>query len=673
VRNAGAVGDAVAGIGDQLARTGNQMIEKQDRMAYAAAKTALITADVKTRAELQNDPDYATYDKRYDAAMLAARQQASKLIQSKSDRGLFEMDAGADIERGRAPVQSLATTKRVVARKAVLNDGLETLRDTGRHATDDETHFQIVHTASELITGAEKSGDIDPLEASNLRRTWPAEYVGERVQAKIDQEDYDGAQSYLKQHRDLVDWKQGSEFERAIRKGQDFRTSISDAQNAVGITAGQEGPATAYQDPLRGRGTGVVAGGQFAAERGGKTHNGVDFSAPLGTPIYSVGQGVVSKIGHDARSGNFVIIDHGGGRTSSYAHLAGFNVKEGEEVTPDTKLGAVGMTGHTTGPHLHMVVRDGDKTVDPTKVIGQAQQSPRLHDLNQVYASIDARADREGWSVERRERAKGQADLLVKRDEGLLGRQEEQAMKSALDKVDSLGDNFTDLGQLGNVPGLSARDRITLRNMADSNKKGTAPEANSETVAGLHQLAIYNPDGFKALDLRTVRNQVTPAEFDQLGMLQAQMRTNKPTPVVVQHEAVWGMINRYADDIGLKTGAKAKPEDRQRAQKLFQAVKGDLDAHLAKDGRAPTDDEVKAAFDRQTIKLVVHTKGMFGREIDTDVRRFDVPEGARAGVRVPDNIRAQIVDSYRRSHGGATPPEPLIAQAYVENKGRLWR
>lgn len=679
VRNADAIGSAVEGIGDQLSRTGNQMLEKQDRMAYAAAKTALISADIKARNELQNDQDYGTFEKRYNEAMAAARQQAAKLIGSHSDRALFEQDAGADIQRGLGQVQQLATTKRIVARKAVLNDSLDALMDAGHSATDDATRATIFQTANEAIEGAVKSGDLDPLEASNLRQGWASNFASDRVQTLIDAEDYDGAEKYLANTGNMIDWKSRNTFAASIKKGQDFRTSISDAQNAVGIDVGQEGPAVNYADPLRGKSHGVVPGGQFGADREGKAHNGVDFAAPAGTPIFSIGQGVVTKVGSDARSGNFVIIDHGGGRTSSYSHLAGFNVKEGEEVTPDTKLGNVGMTGHTTGPHLHLVVKDGGNAINPAKVIGSAQQSPRVHDLNQIYASIDARADREGWSVERRERAKQQADLLTKRDETLLSRQQEQAMKSALDRVDQIernGGKFTDMSQIGNAPGLSPRDSITLRNMADANRKaleGDGAKPNSDTVAGLHRLAIEAPEEFKALDLRTIKAKVTAAEFDELGVLQSRMRVNPGDPVVVKHDAIWTMINRYAPDIGLKTGAKAEDGDRQRAGKLFDMMKADLDAHAAKDGRAPTDDEVKASFDRATIKLVIHTKGLFGRDIDSEAYRFEAPQGVRAGVRIPDSVRQQIIQRYRQRYGGRTPTDPEIAQGYLAGKGTLWK
>ena len=80
--------------------------------------------------------------------------------------------------------------------------------------------------------------------------------------------------------------------------------------------------------------------------------------------------------------------------------MNGIKVKVGEEISPDTELGGIGMTGHTTGPHVHVVVKKGGNTVDPQTVIGKAAAPDARIDLNAGYEAIDARANREGWSLE---------------------------------------------------------------------------------------------------------------------------------------------------------------------------------------------------------------------------------------------------------------------------------
>jgi len=97
-----------------------------------------------------------------------------------------------------------------------------------------------------------------------------------------------------------------------------------------------------------------------------KFHEGVDFSAPPGTDIYATGDGVViyserSKGGY----GNQIIIDHGFGYKTMYAHLQAFKVRAGEHVKRGRVIGTIGSTGKSTSPHLHYEVWKSNKPVNP--------------------------------------------------------------------------------------------------------------------------------------------------------------------------------------------------------------------------------------------------------------------------------------------------------------------
>jgi len=97
-------------------------------------------------------------------------------------------------------------------------------------------------------------------------------------------------------------------------------------------------------------------------------HAGVDLSAPEGTPVGATAPGRVRFAGPAGGYGNLVIVDHGehdGGVESRYAHLASVAVRPGQRVAAGETVGAVGMTGRATGPHLHFEVRDGGRPVDP--------------------------------------------------------------------------------------------------------------------------------------------------------------------------------------------------------------------------------------------------------------------------------------------------------------------
>ena len=96
-------------------------------------------------------------------------------------------------------------------------------------------------------------------------------------------------------------------------------------------------------------------------------HAGIDIAAPPGTPVSSADGGTVKFAGQMGGYGNTVIIDHGQGITTLYAHLAMINVQPGQQVERDTKIGTVGSTGVSTGPHLHFEVREKGNAVNPLK------------------------------------------------------------------------------------------------------------------------------------------------------------------------------------------------------------------------------------------------------------------------------------------------------------------
>jgi murein DD-endopeptidase MepM/ murein hydrolase activator NlpD len=98
-------------------------------------------------------------------------------------------------------------------------------------------------------------------------------------------------------------------------------------------------------------------------------HGGADFLSPAGTPIQAPNAGRVVVARDLYFSGNTVVIDHGLGLFSMFAHLSAIDVHEGEPVTASQLLGRVGATGRVTGPHLHWAVRASGARVDPLSLL----------------------------------------------------------------------------------------------------------------------------------------------------------------------------------------------------------------------------------------------------------------------------------------------------------------
>ncbi len=127
-------------------------------------------------------------------------------------------------------------------------------------------------------------------------------------------------------------------------------------------------------------------------------HNGVDFAAPIGAPVYATAAGVVTSVGNDGPCGNKVEISHAGGITSVYCHLSRFasGLKVGQRVEQRQLIAYVGQTGRVTGPHLHFGIKKNGVFVDPmTLRLDGVRVVPRglRDDFDRLRAELDAQLD----------------------------------------------------------------------------------------------------------------------------------------------------------------------------------------------------------------------------------------------------------------------------------------
>lgn len=129
----------------------------------------------------------------------------------------------------------------------------------------------------------------------------------------------------------------------------------------------------------------AITGG-FNESRPGHRHAGVDMAVPMGTAVLAAAPGKVLQVNTDGQGGgygNFVLIDHGGGLVTRYAHLSSSSMTPGATVGGGQVIGISGSTGHSTGPHLHFETIQDGTPVDPTpylaggfNVIGKENQDP---------------------------------------------------------------------------------------------------------------------------------------------------------------------------------------------------------------------------------------------------------------------------------------------------------
>ncbi len=124
--------------------------------------------------------------------------------------------------------------------------------------------------------------------------------------------------------------------------------------------------------PARGRISGFFGSQRIYAGEPGAPHSGVDVAGVVGTPVVAPADGVVilAAASPFTLEGNLLMIDHGMGLNSAFLHLSRIDVKKGDVVRQGQAVGAIGMTGRATGPHLHWGMKWGDERIDAQSIAG---------------------------------------------------------------------------------------------------------------------------------------------------------------------------------------------------------------------------------------------------------------------------------------------------------------
>ncbi len=141
--------------------------------------------------------------------------------------------------------------------------------------------------------------------------------------------------------------------------------SVGARRGSLGAMAGSPGGGTVTVGLAAARSLDVsrpVTGARISSRYGprwGRLHAGMDFAGPVGTPLRSVGLGVVTFAGPQGAYGNKVEVTLYDGTEVHYGHMQRISVKVGDQVTSGQRLGTLGNTGRSTGPHLHLEVRPG--------------------------------------------------------------------------------------------------------------------------------------------------------------------------------------------------------------------------------------------------------------------------------------------------------------------------
>ena len=253
------------------------------------------------------------------------------------------------------------------------------------------TYLSILFGSSslgELMSNLDMIGEIMEADQRSYDQYVAAREKSEQIQAEYETmlDELDVRQAELESERAeleaqieeatqlIVDLEAQLETDRAAYEEQLAKEEAleSEIQNMIAELERQEAANSitstgTYIWPLPGYSPGSAYGWRIHPIWGDmRFHAGEDIGAPSGTPILAADSGIATVIPDNGNGyGNYVIINHGGGRTTLYAHMSGFAVSNGASVTQGQTIGYVGSTGNSTGPHLHFEVRVNGATTDP--------------------------------------------------------------------------------------------------------------------------------------------------------------------------------------------------------------------------------------------------------------------------------------------------------------------
>jgi murein DD-endopeptidase MepM/ murein hydrolase activator NlpD len=178
---------------------------------------------------------------------------------------------------------------------------------------------------------------------------------------------------YEEQHITIEDKRKVNPEKRDMERINRESQQIS---KALGHWSAQDQVVMEFIKPVSGPTSSPYGLRRFFNEQARSPHSGLDIAAPEGAPILAPAPGTVLDTGDFFFNGNTVLLDHGQGLVTMYCHMSRISVTPGQTVNTGDSLGAVGMTGRVTGPHLHWGVSLNDARIDPLLFLPPETSTP---------------------------------------------------------------------------------------------------------------------------------------------------------------------------------------------------------------------------------------------------------------------------------------------------------
>jgi len=377
-----ATGTAAGDPGTEKARVDSEIGELRDRAAEADARAGVLTEELSAVTGRVRELQAGVDAQQARLSVLEGRLSAARARLAGLDRTIAAQTTRLERLRGEYRIALSRLEQRV--RSLYMTDGpdllsfvvgtssftdiLDNLELLGRIGRQDERSASRVKTARDGVAGARRR--------TRAAREEQAQVEAVAASAATEQR---GVVTRLLASRDalVAARREKSATLASIEAGQDeVEEEIHDleaqsAALAAQIRAAQQPPSSSAPPIVPPTGNGILGwpvSGPVVSGFGlrwGRMHEGIDITCDTGTSVRAAGAGTVIYAGWLGGYGNLVVVDHGGGLSTAYAHNSSFAAAVGQSVAAGQVIAYSGSTGNSSGPHVHFEVRVNGSAVDP--------------------------------------------------------------------------------------------------------------------------------------------------------------------------------------------------------------------------------------------------------------------------------------------------------------------
>lgn len=710
------VGPAVAEFGQEMGRAAEDWDHIEATYDEADATRMVNESEAYKRERLRTGEDAYLTTRGFDAG--SGREQTLEDLRKRNE----ELLAGARSDRARdmarrALDDSYGTAETTIAAHAV--EQMTIARDEQSHALVNNATTEAVDTRGTPQFAVNLGVAEQELRAMGERQGWGEERINEQVGKMVsnvysrtalamDAEDGEPTRAleFVEENSDLILPGEEARLIASLTPRVDsawanrLAKEIAENQPAEPAGGGVEKGAKPIKlaMPFGGHAT-TVPGGQYGAKRSYGGHTGIDYAGiPAGTAVPPAGDGRVVSAGFVKGYGYRVEVDHGlddqGRRiVTSYSHMDGVRVHEGDKVTAETVLGGVGSTGGNYGTHLHYELMIDGVKVDPSSFNGSVRLAgapgvpadARLNSAAMRQAVDRYIAANPGISERRQQALYDAMDKRVSDYRADRAQAEQDANRRLQDWLTQNMPGKDDLTDIGQIPASvlagaspTAVSSINARIQAANSRIQAASDANAAVRAkqqedeAIFELYTMSDEELANTDMQNYAGRIG---LDRLGpwierQQRAQNTRNNPKAnnAPVSADRIATMIDRIGDEYGASRDPKANKDQRD----AWVALRG----YVERRAEGSTNGEVSNEDLRSFIisgmqELQIEGTGWFGSNVGnrTVIRAKAGDDTAVDLDDLPDGMEEEIRSSLQRA-GRTNPTNLEIWTAYQEGRAQ---